>query len=354
MQPRPVSTADRPLLPAVRVGGWSMRVRRRAVLSCVGLAVACLAVVLLATVLGDYPLPVRDVVASLTGRGTTATDFVVLDLRLARVLCAIAVGMALGAAGAVFQSLTRNPLGSPDIIGFTQGAATGALLQILVLGGSAAAIASGAVVGGLLTSLAVYLLAVRGGSLGYRLILVGIGLNFMLGAVNWYLLISADLQDAITARVWIIGSLNSRGWEQLWPLALTLAVGLPVLMALSRPLGQLELGDDLGRQLGVRVGAVRIWALVVSVVVTAAAVATAGPIAFVALAAPQLARRLTGSPTVGILPAALMGGFVLASSDLVAQRLFAPTQFPVGIATGAVGGVYLAALLLSEWKKGRG
>ena len=351
VQSRPAP--DRPL-PVIRLGGWSMRVRRRGVLVTVGLAAACLAAVLVATVLGDYPLPLSAVVASLTGRGDTATDFIVLDLRLARVLCAVAVGMALGAAGAVFQSLTRNPLGSPDIIGFTQGAATGALLQILVVGGSAAAVASGAVLGGLATSVLVYLLAVRGGSLGYRLILVGIGLNFMLGAVNWYLLTRADLQDALTARVWIIGSLNGRSWEQLWPLALTLAVGIPVLMALSRPLGVLEMGDDLGRQLGVRVGAVRVWALLVAVAVTAAAVATAGPIAFVALAAPQLARRLTGSPTVSILPAALMGGFVLATGDLVAQRLFAPTQFPVGIATGAVGGVYLAALLLSEWKKGRG
>jgi iron complex transport system permease protein len=266
----------------------------------------------------------------------------------------VAIGAALGASGAVFQALTRNPLGSPDIIGFTSGAATGALVQILVIGGTSLAISGGALFGGLASALIVYLLAAGRGAVGYRLVLVGIGLNAMLWAVNSYLLITARLEDAMSAQVWLVGSLNGRSWEQLWPVLGVVVLCLPLLMIAARPLGLLEMGDDAARSLGVHAGRVRVVIVVLGVALAAGATATAGPIAFVALAAPQLARRLTGSVAVGVLPAALMGALLLTVSDLVAQRLFAPMQLPVGIATGVVGGLYLIWLLLSEWKKGCG
>lgn len=339
---------------AVRAGPLSMRVTARPVVATIGLAVAVVAVVLVSCFLGDFPIPAGDVIAALTGQGGTATDFVVLDLRLARALCAITIGAALGASGAAFQALTRNPLGSPDIIGLTAGAATGALLQILIIGGSALAIAGGALFGGLATALLVYLLAMGRGAVGYRLILVGIGLDAMLWAVNSYLLVTAKLEDAMTAQVWLVGSLNGRSWPQLWPVLGALVLCLPLLMMASRPLGLLEMGDDAAKALGVRAEPTRIVVVILAVALAAAAVATAGPIAFVALAAPQLAKRLTGSVAVSILPAALMGAFVLATSDIAAQRLFAPAQLPVGVATGAVGGLYLVWLLLSQWRQNRG
>ena len=176
----------------------------------------------------------------------------------------------------------------------------------------------------------------------------------MLYAVNSYLLVTAKLEDAMSAQIWLVGSLNGRSWAQLWPVLVVLVICLPLLMAAARPLGLLEMGDDAARALGVRADRTRIVVVVLAVALCAAATATAGPIAFVALAAPQLAKRVTGSVAVAVLPAALMGGLLLAVSDLVAMRLFAPTQFPVGIATGAVGGLYLIWLLLTEWKKGRG
>ena len=151
-------------LAAVRMGPVSLRVTRRPLIVTVLLAVAVVGVVIGTCFLGDYPLPAGDVIASLLGNGGTATDFVVLDLRLARALCAVTIGAALGASGAAFQALTRNPLGSPDIIGFTSGAATGALLQILIIGGTSLAIAGGALVGGLASALVVYLLAIGQGS----------------------------------------------------------------------------------------------------------------------------------------------------------------------------------------------
>jgi len=339
---------------SLRAGPLSLRVTRRPVLATIGLSVAVFAAVMVSSFLGDFPLPASDVLAALVGQGTAATDFVVLDLRLARALCAVTIGAALGASGAAFQALTRNPLGSPDIIGLTSGAATGALLQILVIGGTALAIAGGALVGGLASALVVYALAAGRGAVGYRLILVGIGLNAMLWAVNSYLLITARLEDAMTAQVWLVGSLNGRSWSQLWPVLGVVVICLPLLMMAARPLGMLEMGDDAAKALGVRAEKTRIVVVILAVALAAGAVATAGPIAFVALAAPQLAKRLTGSVAVSVLPAALMSAFILATSDIVAQRLFAPAQLPVGVATGAVGGLYLVWLLLAGWKKDRG
>ncbi|MBM9466940.1 iron chelate uptake ABC transporter family permease subunit [Nakamurella sp. YIM 132084] len=318
------------------------------------LAVAALASLAWAVSVGDYPVPLGQVLATLVGQGQPGTDFVVLGLRLPRAVCALAVGAALGAAGSVFQSITRNPLGSPDIIGFTQGAAVGAVLQILVFRGSSTAIALGAVAGGLVTTAVVLLLAGRGGPLGYRLILVGIGVNFLLVSFTWWLMITARLEDAASAQVWLIGSLNGRGWSQVWPVVIAVVVLVPVLTALSRPLAVLEMGDDVARGVGVAATRTRVWAIALAVVLTGAAVATAGPIAFVALAAPQLARRLTGATGPAVLPAALMGGFLLVVSDIAAQRVFAPTQLPVGIATGVVGGCYLAGLLVVQWRRNRG
>lgn len=339
---------------AVRIGPWSLPFRIRAVVATLGLLMAALGTVVVAAFLGDFALPAGDVIASLLGRGSQATDFVVLDLRVARALCAVAIGAALGASGAVFQSISRNPLGSPDIIGFTAGSATGAVIAITVLNVSGLGVAGGALIGGLCTAVLVYLLSAGGRALGYRLILVGIGVNALLWAVNHYLLTAARLEDALTAQVWLVGSLNGRSWEQLWPVLIVVLVAVPLLMALARPLTLLEMGEDSAASLGVRAGRVRLAAVVLGVLLAAVAVATAGMITFVALAAPQLARRLTGAASVGVLSSALMGGFVLVSSDLFAQRLFAPVQFPVGVATGAVGGLYLMWLLLSEWKRGRG
>ncbi len=347
-----------PGLPAnrrvVRIGHLSIPFRPRPVLATLLIAVVAAAVAVLSTFLGDFALPPDRVLDSLLGRGTAGVDFIVLDLRLARAVCAAAVGAALGAAGAAFQSLTRNPLGSPDIIGFTSGAATGALLQILVFGGGSTAVAAGALVGGLVSALLVYGLSAGRGAVGYRLVLVGIGLNAVLWAVNWYLRLTARLEDAMSAQVWLIGSLNGRSWAQTWPMLITVLVLGPLLAVVGRPLGLLEMGDDAARGLGVRAERTRLLTVLLAVGLTAVAVATAGPIAFVALAAPQLARRLTASTAVGELSAALMGAALLAAGDLVAQRLFAPTQLPVGVVTGALGGSYLVWLLVTEWRRGRG
>lgn len=337
----------------LRSRGLSMRFRARSLVVTGVLLAALLVTAGLALTIGDFPIPLADVVNTLLGNGKPGDDFIVNELRLPRLLTALLVGAALGVSGSIFQSLTRNPLGSPDLVGLTVGAATGALIVILVFHGDAYQVAAGAIGGCLITSAVVYLLAYRGGVQGFRLILVGIGISAMLEAVNAYLITRTTLQQARAAQVWLIGTLNGRGWDAVTPVALALAVLLPLVLRYSRRLPALELGDDAATSVGVPVERTRLVLILISVALSAVATASAGPIVFVALAAPQLAARLTGGGRPSPMSAALVGALLLAVSDLVAQRVFAPVQLPVGVATSAVGGVYLAWLIGREWRRGR-
>ncbi|MFD6418966.1 FecCD family ABC transporter permease [Streptomyces sp. NPDC060194] len=351
-----MKTSERTRTPgvrAVRTGGLSVRVAPRALL--VGVLLA--AVALLASVLligtGDYPLPVGDVVATLLGNGDPGAEFIVNDLRLPRVLVGLLVGIALAVSGAVFQSVSRNPLGSPDVIGFGQGSVVGALLAIVIFNASTIAVAGAAVVGGLVTGVLIYLLAWKKGVHGYRLVLVGIGASAVLTAINGYLITKADIVDAARATVWMTGSLNGRDWTQVWPLLAVCAVLLPVVLGHSRALRMLEMGDDAAYALGVPVERTRLVLLASAVLLVAVATAAAGPVSFVALTAPQLARRLTRSPGPNLLPSAVMGAALLIGADLASQRMFGADQLPVGVLTGVLGGAYLLWLLVSERKAGR-
>jgi iron complex transport system permease protein len=337
-----------------RSGRLAIRMDTRSCVVALGLLVAIVIVSAITLTTGDYHIPLLDVVRTIVGGGTATQHFIIETLRLPRLLTGLLVGAALGVGGAIFQSVSRNPLGSPDIVGFNTGSATGALLVILVWHGSMSQIAAGAVVGGVGTALVVYVLAIKRGVQGYRLILIGIGIAAMLSSVNSYLLTRADVTDAQAAAVWLTGSLNGRGWEQVRPITLALVVLLPAAAWLARNLRMLELGDDTARALGVSAERTRVTAVVVGVGLTAVATASAGPIAFIALSAPQVARRLTRVAGPNIAVSALTGAALLAASDLAAQRVFAPTQLPVGVATGAVGGLYLAWLLSREWRRGRG
>ncbi|MEO3940402.1 iron-enterobactin ABC transporter permease [Paenarthrobacter nicotinovorans] len=335
----------------VRNRWLSFRVDIRSILVCIPLILAALAVAVASLATGDYDVSVPQVLQAFAGDAPGLAQTIVMEWRLPRVLAALVFGAALGMSGGIFQSMTRNPLGSPDIIGFNTGAYTGALIVMLTIGGGYLGIAAGALVGGILTALAVYLLAYRRGSQGFRLIIVGIGISAMLAAFNHWLILQAELEAALAAAVWGAGSLNGITWEQAAPAAVVVAVvGLGTLAA-ARRMQLLEMGDDAARALGVRAEPTRLLLLVLGVALTAAVTAVAGPIAFVALAAPQLARRLTRSAGITLVPSAVMGAFLLAASDLAAQRLFAPIQLPVGVVTVCIGGIYLVWLLAREARK---
>lgn len=333
-------------------GRMSFPVRMRSLVACLGVVAATLVVGVFALGTGELPVAPVDVVRTLLGNGSRLTDFAVLDLRLPRLLTGVLVGAALGLSGAVFQSLSRNPLGSPDIIGFNYGATAGGLLVITVFAGTSAGVSIGAVVGGLVTAVVVYLLAWRRGVRGYRLVLVGIGVSAILQSINFYLLLTAELADAARATVWLVGSLHNRGWEHVVPVASAFVVIAPMIMLAGRHLRALEMGDEPARALGVPVERTRLYLLITGTAACAVATAAAGPIAFVALTAPQLARRLAGVPGPALLPATCMGSLIVVCADYAAQH-FTATALPVGVATGAVGGVYLAWLLWRQRRAGK-
>ncbi|MGW0997568.1 FecCD family ABC transporter permease [Streptomyces sp. NPDC002520] len=334
-------------------GGLSLRLDVRAVTVVVLLLLAALAasVVLIGT--GDFPIPAGDVVKTLLGDGSAGQEFIVRELRLPRVLVGLLVGGSLGLGGALFQAVTRNPLGSPDVLGLGQGATAGALVMIVLFSGSAAQVTAGALVGGLVTGFAIYLLAWKRGVHGYRLVLVGIGVSAILTAVNGYLLTVSDIVDAARAVVWMTGSLDGRDWDQVRPLLGLCAVLVPLALVNARGLRTMEMGDDVSNALGVRVERVRALLMVTAVLLTATATAAAGPVGFVALTAPQLARRLTRSPGPNLLPSLCMGAALLVTADWVSQRAFGADQLPVGVVTGVLGGVYLLWLLVTERRAGR-
>ncbi|MFH9738554.1 FecCD family ABC transporter permease [Streptomyces roseolus] len=333
-------------------GGLSVRVRGRALAVTAAILVALLAVALVSLTTGDYELTVGEVLRALAGGDSGGADFIVNTLRLPRLLTALAVGAALAVSGALLTSLTGNALGSPDIIGFTNGSAVGALTVIIVLHGSMTQIATGALIGGLAAA-AVHLLMLGRGLQGFRLVVIGIGVSALLLAVNSYLITRATFQEALEAQAWLIGSLGNRGWTHANAILIAVAVLLPPAFLLSRRLAMVEMGDLTATALGVDVARTRAVLLLVSVALAAFATAVTGPIWFIALAAPQLARRLTRTAGPVLLPAALMGALLLAASDLAAQRLFAPALLPVGTATGTIGGLYLIWLLITESRKSR-
>jgi len=327
------------------------RIDVRTVLVCAALLLLTAVVAVLAIGTGDYHVPPGQVLAAVFGDAPRITEIVVMQSRFPRVALAFLFGAALGVSGAIFQSLTRNPLGSPDIIGFSTGAYTGALVVILTLGGGYYRTGAGALVGGLVAAAVVYVLAYKRGVQGFRLIIVGIAVSAVLASVNTWLVVKADVSEAIAAAVWGAGTLNGLGWPQVVPVLVALAVVTPAAAALSTRLPVLEMGDDAARALGIRVEPTRLMLVILGVALTALVTAAAGPISFVALAAPQLARRLTGASSVAMVPAACMGALLLIVSDVAAQRVFAPTQLPVGVVTVCVGGAYFVWLLAREGRK---
>ncbi len=317
---------------------------------CLILAAVGIAVFLFSLARGEYQISLPQLMQALTDSTESFTRTVVVEWRMPRALAALAFGAALGASGAVFQSLTRNPLASPDIIGFSAGAYSGALLVIIVISGNYLQVAAGALVGGLLTAALVYLLAFKRGVQGFRLIIVGIAVSATLSSINTWLLLTTDLDTAMMAAVWGAGSLNGTTWTQAGVGSL-LALGLLlVILLLAHTLRQLEMGDDAASALGIRVEPVRLLMMLLSVGLVAVVTAAAGPISFVALAAPQIARRVAATAGNSVVPSALMGAVLLAASDYVAQHAL-PMMLPVGTVTVVIGGGYMIWLLVREARK---
>ncbi|UMP02974.1 iron chelate uptake ABC transporter family permease subunit [Amycolatopsis sp. EV170708-02-1] len=318
---------------------------RRSLVVVAALALVVLALVVLSVGTGDYEMSPGEVLATLAGQGTKAQYLVVMG-RLPRALVAILVGTALALAGAVFQTITRNPLGSPDVIGFTTGSATGGIVGLLLIGSGPGVVSLGALAGGLLTALVVMALCAPHGLLSSRLVLLGIAVSAVLVGVNSYLLVKANLEAASQAVGWLVGDLAGRDWSYFVPLAVAVAVFAPIVFVNGRALRMLEMGDDTATGIGVDVRRVRLTLVLVAVALVAAATAATGPLPFIALAAPQLARRMTRLPGPNLAASAFVGAALVVAADYLGQRLLESSLLPAGVVAAALGGAYLLWLLL--------
>jgi ABC-type enterobactin transport system permease subunit len=351
------TTLERPVGGArgrtvVRVGPVSAVLRWRQVL----VPLVALAVLVLVSAVsigrGDYPIGIPDVLRALVGLTQGPQHFIVVQLRAPRVVVGLLVGLGLGVAGALFQTFARNPLASPDTLGITVGASVGAVAALVLTGGSSVGAALGgfgvplaALAGALVTGLLLFALAWRAGIDGYRLVLVGIALWSVGGALVDWMLTNAQIYDAAAAYVWITGSLNARTWDQAVPLAIALAVLVPLSLAAGRALRVMQFGDDTARGLGLRLPAAQAAVVLLAVALTAAAVSAAGPITFVALVVPQVAVRLTGGSRPPLLASGLLGAVLVVGADLVTRTVL-PAALPVGILTAVIGAPYLLWLLV--------
>lgn len=326
-------------------------VARRTVRVGVVLVSLLLVVAVLTFTLGRLGIPLGELPGALLNGAEGKNGFVLETLRGPRFIVAVGTGVALGISGALFQSVTRNPLGSPDVIGVAAGAGAGAALFGLLIPG-AIPVWLGALIG----SVAAIVLVAASTGAGFanpgRMILAGIGVSAMAVAFSQYVVFVVARDRAAVLQAYLNGSLNSRSWEHATMIWIVVACCIVPLALLVSRLAVTEMGDEMAESLGAGPRATRRWAVIISVALAAAAVTVAGPIAFVALTAPHIARRLARSPLPQITLSALVGALLLCVADVVAEQVGWFDGLPVGILTLGIGGIYLGFLLVREWKKG--
>ena len=333
---------------SLNIRAGAARRRMRVVTITLVLAVVAAGVALS---IGDYALSPDRLWQTLTGSGTRIEQYVVFQVRAPRTAMALVTGAALGIAGALLQSYLGNPLASPDLLGISGGSGFAAVFTILALGTTGPVLALSAFVGGAVVAIILMIAgrALRDG--GFRLILAGIGISFLTASAIDFLMVRAKVEEARTALLWLTGSLSSTPWWQVLTVLAVLIASIPALVAAARWLPITQLGPETASGLGVRSERVR-WVIVgVAVLLTAATCAFVGPIGFIALCAPAIARPLLGHGAVGVATSGALGAVLLLVADLLAQFSIPGLSMPVGVVTGAVGAVFLLWLLATS--KGR-
>ncbi len=305
----------------------------------------------LALIFGNTIYPFEVIIKTLLGEQIQGATFAIVTLRLPRMIAGLFAGIAFGMAGSTFQTMLRNPLASPDIIGITSGSSVAAVFLIVVLKISGTIVSVSAVVAGLLVAAIIYLLSRGTGFSGGRLILIGIGIQAMLNAVVSYLLLRASQYDVPGALRWLNGSLNGIQMSENYSLLICIAIFVPVILLLGRHLKILELGEQTAISLGIRTDLNRCLLILSAVFLIAVATSVTGPISFVAFLAGPIAKRMVGNGLPNELPTGLVGAILVLGADLIGQFAFG-TRFPVGIITGILGSPYLIYLLIRMNRRG--
>ena len=331
--------------------------QRRRILAAAAAALVLLVLLGIRVLVGTPMVPLDQALQVLAGRQVPGISFIVLDSRLPAAVVALLAGTAFGLSGTTFQTMLRNPLASPDVIGVTLGASAGAVLAMTLLAADGRAVFWCALLGGLLTAAGILAVAGSGrpggsGSVDNRFVLVGIGIAAALNALITYLLTRLDLQSAGEAMHWLIGSLSTSTWDRVAVLASALAVLVPILAVLVRRLRILQLGDEAATGLGLAVPRTRISLVLVAVALSSLTVAVTGPLAFVAFLAGPIARMLAGRPSFPL--AAATGAVIVLLADIIGQNLFGTIDLPAGVITGALGAPFLLWLLTRTPTSGSG
>ncbi len=329
--------------------GRTRRRRRFIIVTCL-LAIIAFALCCMMLMLGNTIYPVGDVISVLLGEQVKGASFAVGTIRFPRMVAGVFAGFAFGISGHVFQTMLRNPLANPNVIGITAGSSAAAVFCIIVLHASSTFVSIASIIGGLATVLVIFLLS-KGTSFSIgRLILIGIGIQAMLNAVISYLLLIGQHHDVPTAMRWLSGSLNGVKMENIYPLMITVLLLAPIIILLGKRLDMLELGEQTAASLGINTDRTRVVLVISSVLIIALATATTGPIAFVAFLSGPIAKRLVGIGFSSVIPAGLVGIILVLASDLIGQFAFV-ARYPVGVITGILGAPYLIMLLIRMNRK---
>lgn len=343
-----------PTVATARSIGHLRRARRLRLAALLG---ACLAAILalgtLSLTLGDSDIDPGSALLAAFGLGDGGDLFVIQKLRLPRVLAAILVGAMFGLAGALFQATLRNPLASPDILGIASGASLGAVTAMLTFAVTGYAVAGAAFGGGLLVALAIWFFAWRRGLHSIRFVLVGVGFAYLCQSLMTWMLARAEEREAAAALLWTVGSVSDIRGEELAVIATGGLVLVIAVAAVGRTQRPLALGDDNARALGVHVDAARVSALLLAVGLVSLATAFAGPVAFVALVAPAIARRLLSDGSPALAASTAIGALLTLAADMAGNHGLFGVVVPVGIVTGLVGAPYLLWLLATNERKER-
>jgi iron complex transport system permease protein len=321
------------------------RVHRRQRILVLVLTLLVVGLFLARALLGDYRISFVDGIRMMSGTTIPGASFIFMESTLPRACMAVLAGAAFASAGAAFQSMLRNPLASPDVLGISLGASAAAVFATVLLGWTGNAVTAVAFAGAVAVAGTIHAFAGRGGAATGRMILVGVGLAAVLASVVHWVLLRADIYRAQDALVWLIGSLGTVTWGEITRLAVIVTLALPLLTLVTRQLGVLALGDDLAAGLGVRAHPLRLLITALVVLLTASATAVCGPISFVAFLSGPIARRLTGGRT-SIPAAALVGAAMVLAADYVSAYAVPGTAYPVGVVTGLAGAPVLVWLLV--------
>ncbi|MEL7559139.1 iron ABC transporter permease [Stutzerimonas chloritidismutans] len=332
---------------ALRIGGLSLLLHRRNWLMC-GLLTLLLAVLAtLAISLGSGKMGLQDVIVTLLGNGSKLHEIMVFKIRMPRVAAAIVAGLAMGMAGCLIQTLVRNRLATPDMIGVNEGASLAIVgFSLYLTLGSWPWWASP--LGAVLAAMALFTLCRRPGEQGYLFIVIGIALSELLGAIGDFAMSTQPLVHLGSLYLWTMGHFAGVSYQTVNPIATVLLALCPLMALVHRPLALLRFGDATAQNLGIRVPLVQLGVLGLAILVASLGTAIGGPVVFIAMAAPILASWLARDNLAPLWLSALCGAVLLLGSDTLVRVLAQPEEIPTGIMTRLLGGILLLALLIKD------